>query len=89
VPSIQANTPVITQINVFTVPENGQQALIELLTGAARFASTTAGWISASVHRACRFDPPRVGSVGLGQRVNHQRLGCSPIDHRQLDSAAQ
>jgi hypothetical protein len=52
VPSIQANTPVITQINVFTVPENGQQALIELLTEAARFASTTPGWISASVHRS-------------------------------------
>jgi hypothetical protein len=34
VPSIHANTQVVTQINVFTVPEGGQQALIELLTGA-------------------------------------------------------
>jgi hypothetical protein len=52
VPSIHANTKVVTQINVFTVPEGGQQALIELLTEAAKFASTTPGWISASVHRS-------------------------------------
>jgi hypothetical protein len=32
VPSINVNSNVITQINVFTVPEGGQQALIELLT---------------------------------------------------------
>jgi len=52
VPTIESNTNVITQINVFTVPEGGQQALIELLTEAAKFASTTPGWISASVHRS-------------------------------------
>ena len=51
-PSIHADTQVVTQINVFTVPEGGQQALIELLTEAAKFASTTPGWISASVHRS-------------------------------------
>jgi hypothetical protein len=31
VPVINANTGIITQINVFTVPEGGQQALIEYL----------------------------------------------------------
>ena len=51
-PSIHADTQVVTQINVFTVPEGGQQALIELLTEAAKFASTTPGWISASVYRS-------------------------------------
>ena len=51
-PSIHANTKVVTQINVFTVLEGGQQALIELLSEAAKFASTTPGWISASVHRS-------------------------------------
>jgi hypothetical protein len=53
VPTINANTDVITQINVFTVPESGQQALIDFLKEAAQFASTTPGWISASVHRSC------------------------------------
>jgi antibiotic biosynthesis monooxygenase (ABM) superfamily enzyme len=52
VPTINANTNFITQINVFTVPDGGQQALIELLTEAAKFVSTTPGWISASVHRS-------------------------------------
>jgi hypothetical protein len=50
VPVINANTGIVTQINVFTVPEGGQQALVELLAEAAKFASTTPGWISASVH---------------------------------------
>jgi antibiotic biosynthesis monooxygenase (ABM) superfamily enzyme len=52
VPVIKANTGIVTQINVFTVPEGAQQALIELLAEAAKFASTTPGWISASVHRS-------------------------------------
>jgi antibiotic biosynthesis monooxygenase (ABM) superfamily enzyme len=52
VPVIKANTGIVTQINVFTVPEGGQQVLIELLSEAAKFASTTPGWISASVHRS-------------------------------------
>jgi hypothetical protein len=54
VPVINANTGIVTQINVFTVPEGGQPALmlIEFLADAARFASTIPGWISASVHRS-------------------------------------
>jgi antibiotic biosynthesis monooxygenase (ABM) superfamily enzyme len=52
VPTIKTNTDVITQINVFTVPEGGQQALIDFLQEAAQFASTTPGWLSASVHRS-------------------------------------
>jgi len=36
-PIIRANAG-ITQVNVFTVPEGGQQALIELLSESARFA---------------------------------------------------
>jgi hypothetical protein len=59
VPTIEANTGIVTQINVFTVPEGGQQALIDFLTEAARFASTTTAqwppsprnrrWVIASV----------------------------------------
>jgi heme-degrading monooxygenase HmoA len=52
VPTIHANTEVVTQINIFTVPEGGQQALIDFLKEAAKFASTTPGWLSASVHRS-------------------------------------
>jgi len=51
-PTIKANTGTVTQINVFTVPEGGQQALIDFLAEAAKFASSTPGWISASVYRS-------------------------------------
>ena len=51
-PTINANTAIITQINVFIVPEGGQQALIDFLQEAAKFASSTPGWLSASVHRS-------------------------------------
>jgi hypothetical protein len=52
VPVINANIGIVTQINVFTVPEGGQQALIDFLVESAKFSSTTPGWISASVHRS-------------------------------------
>ena len=51
-PMIKANTGIITQINVFTVPEGGQQELINHLVESAAFASTTPGWLSASIHRS-------------------------------------
>jgi heme-degrading monooxygenase HmoA len=51
-PMIVANTGIVTQINVFTVPEGGQQALIDVLAASARFASSTPGWRSASLHRS-------------------------------------
>ena len=49
---IQANEGVVTQINVFTVAPEKQQALIELLKEAAEFASEIPGWISANIHRS-------------------------------------
>jgi hypothetical protein len=52
-PLIDANTGIITQINVFTVPQGGQQALIDLLAESARSVMSTPGWISASIHRSC------------------------------------
>jgi antibiotic biosynthesis monooxygenase (ABM) superfamily enzyme len=66
VPTINANTDVITQINVFTVPEGGQQALVDFLKEAAKFASATPGWLSASVH--CSRDGRRV--VNYAQSEN-------------------
>jgi hypothetical protein len=51
-PVIIANKGIITQINVFTTPAGQQQPLIDLLTKAANWASTTQGWMSASLHRS-------------------------------------
>ena len=51
-PIIRAHTPVVTQINVFTVPDGRQQPLIDYLAQAARVASTVPGWLSASLHRS-------------------------------------
>ena len=50
-PVIQANTPIVTQINVFTVPDGQQENLIAWLARAAEAAREVDGWISASVHR--------------------------------------
>lgn len=51
-PIITADAGVITQINVFTVPPGGQEALIAYLAEAARAAREVEGWISASLHRS-------------------------------------
>jgi hypothetical protein len=51
-PIITADTGIITQINVFTVPEGEQQPLIDYLAGAARVAREIDGWMSASLHRS-------------------------------------
>ena len=51
-PFIRTDAGIVTQINTFTVPSGGQQALIDLLSEAAQFASTTPGWLSASLHRS-------------------------------------
>ena len=51
-PTIEANSGVITQINVFTVPDGGQQPLNDLLAESAKYASSVPGWLSASVHRS-------------------------------------
>jgi heme-degrading monooxygenase HmoA len=51
-PIIRAGTGIITQVNVFIVPEGGQDAMIHLLAEAAEFARSTPGWLSASLHRS-------------------------------------
>jgi hypothetical protein len=50
-PRIIANLGVVTQINVFTAPTGGQEALISFLKEAAHAASDVEGWLSASLHR--------------------------------------
>jgi hypothetical protein len=51
-PVIKPNTGIVTQINVFDVPENGQGPLIALLQESAQYAQDTPGWLSASIHRS-------------------------------------
>ena len=47
---IEANTGVITQINIFTVSPENAQPLIDLLIEAANSAKDVAGWLSANIH---------------------------------------
>jgi len=49
---IRVGNGVITQINVFTVPEGGQAAMIDQLVEAAHCAAEEEGWISAALHRS-------------------------------------
>jgi len=51
-PTIQANSGTITQINVFIVKPGNQQALIDHLIGAASIASQISGWRSISIHKS-------------------------------------
>ncbi len=65
-PIIRAHTSVVTQINVFTVPEGRQQRLIDYLAQAAQVARQVPGWLSASLHRS--LDGTRV--VNYAQTEN-------------------
>jgi len=49
---IRVGGDIITQIDVFTVPEGGQEAMIDHLTKAAHCAAQEEGWLSASLHRS-------------------------------------
>jgi Antibiotic biosynthesis monooxygenase len=71
-PTIVADSGVITQINVFTVPEGGQQPLIDLLQEAATACRDVPGWLSASIHRS--LDGTRV--VNYAQAADMAALGA-------------
>ncbi|HVB66862.1 MAG TPA: antibiotic biosynthesis monooxygenase [Acetobacteraceae bacterium] len=75
-PIIKAGNGIITQINVFTVPDGGQAALIEYLAAAAKVAREVDGWISASLHRS--LDGTRV--VNYAQTVDRD-AARRVIDH--------
>jgi hypothetical protein len=74
-PIIRAHTPVVTQINVFTVPAGGQQALTDYLAEAARVASEVPGWLSASLHQS--LDGTRV--------VNYAQSADAAAAHRVIE----
>jgi hypothetical protein len=50
-PTIEANSGVITQINVFMVKPENQQALVDHLIRAASVAREVPGWKSISIHK--------------------------------------
>lgn len=91
-PTIKENAGIITQINVFTVPKGGQQALIDQLAEAAKFASTTPGWISASLHRS--LDGTRVANYAqsdspeAAQRVIEKLQAGGWLERNKLFGAA-
>jgi hypothetical protein len=90
-PIIRANAGIITQINVFTVPMGGQQALIDHLTEAARFSRDTPGWLSASLHRS--HDGMRVVNYAQSEGLEASRLvidrlrNAGLLDHKDLGEA--
>lgn len=70
-PVIRAQTPIVTQINVFTVPPGGQQALLDYLAKAAEIAREVPGWISASLHRS--LDGTRVVNYAQTENLDAAR----------------
>jgi heme-degrading monooxygenase HmoA len=70
-PIIRANTGIVTQVNVFTVPEGGQDALIAYLGEAAKAASEVPGWLSASLHRS--LDGTRVVNYAQSEDMDAAR----------------
>jgi hypothetical protein len=57
-PSIESGRGIVTHINVFTVPRDKQQALVDSLIETVNVARNVPGWLSASVHRS--FDGTQV-----------------------------
>jgi hypothetical protein len=90
-PIIHTGTGIVTQVNVFTVPEGGQQALIEHLIEAARFLRDAPGWISASLHRS--HDGTRVvnyaqsESLDAARRAIDRLRDAGLLDHKGLGQA--
>jgi antibiotic biosynthesis monooxygenase (ABM) superfamily enzyme len=67
---IEANKGIVTQINVFTVAPQNQQALIELLIESAKSVFELPGWISASIHRS--VDGTRVVNYAQAENMEAQ-----------------
>lgn len=71
-PTIEAENSVVTHINVFTVPPEKQQLLINSLIETVHAARDVPGWLSASIHRS--FDGTRV--VNYVQFESHEAAGA-------------
>ena len=67
-PKIEVRAGAVTQVNVFTVAPEKQQALIDLLIESTNAVRDVPGWLSASIHRS--LDGTRV--VNYAQCENFQ-----------------
>jgi hypothetical protein len=81
-PVIRASTPLVTQINVFTVPPGGQQALLDYLAKAAEIAREVPGWVSASLHRS--LDGTRVVNYAQTENLDAARRVIEHLKARGL-----
>lgn len=81
-PIIRANTSIVTQINVFTVPEGVQQDLVDYLSEAARVAREVDGWLSASLHRS--LDGTRVVNYAQSADLKAARRVFDHLQNRGL-----
>ena len=81
-PIIRTTPSILTQINVFTVPEGGQGALIAYLAEAAKVAREVDGWISASLHRS--LDGTRVVNYAQCTDGDAARRIYAQLDARGL-----
>jgi hypothetical protein len=87
-PEIKANSGVVTQINVFTVKPENQQALIDLLIESARSVCHIPGWKSASIHRG--LAGKSVVNYAQSSDMNSQgRIVASLRDNGFLDGNKQ
>ena len=84
-PIIVPGTPVVTQINVFTVPPGRQQPLIDNLARAAGVASEVDGWLSASLHRS--LDGTRVVNYAQSADEEAARRVIAHLTERGLIDA--
>lgn len=71
-PTIEVTDGVVTHINVFTIPPEKQQLLIDSLIETVHAAQTVPGWLSASIHRS--FDGTQV--VNYVQFESHEAAGA-------------
>ncbi len=91
-PVIRANSSIVTQVNLFDVPEGGQQALIDFLKEAAAFSRKTPGWLSASLHRS--LDGKKVINYAQSENMDAARAvidrlrEAGYLDHNKVLGAA-
>ncbi|MDG2534430.1 antibiotic biosynthesis monooxygenase [Sphingomonas sp. HITSZ_GF] len=81
-PIITANPDIVTQINVFTVPAGGQDAMIAYLQEAAMAAREVEGWLSASLH--CSLDGTRVVNYAQSENADAARRVFAHLNAKGL-----
>jgi heme-degrading monooxygenase HmoA len=81
-PTIQANSGVITQINVFTVKPENQQALVDHLIRAASVVRQIPGWKSISIHKS--IDGTSVVNYAQAESMEAQKRIFEELSNRGI-----